>query len=40
MSKEIKDPFMGKIELTEVGGITKHMMGETRIDVVYTDSRG
>jgi len=40
MSKKIiKDPFMGEIELTKLGETSKHMMGESRIDTIYTDDK-
>ena len=40
MSKKIiKDPFMGEIELTKLGETSKHMMGESRIDTIYTDNK-
>ena len=35
-----KDPFMGEIELTQVGETSKHIMGESRIDTIYKDSHG
>lgn len=34
-----KNPFLGEIELTKVGETTKNLMGESRVDTVYTDSR-
>ena len=40
MSKKIiEDPFMGEIELTKLGETSKHMMGESRIDTIYTDNK-
>jgi hypothetical protein len=40
MSKKIiKDPFMGEIELTKLGETSKLMMGESRIDTIYTDDK-
>ena len=38
--KIITDPFIGKIELTKMGETSKHMMGESRVDTIYTDERG
>tara|TARA_R110000782_G_scaffold141971_6_gene234687 strand:- start:1242 stop:1463 length:222 start_codon:yes stop_codon:yes gene_type:complete len=38
--KTITDPFMGEIELTKVGETSKHIMGESRIDTIYTDEQG
>ena len=37
--KIIKDPFMGEIELTKLGETSKHMVGESRIDTIYTDDK-
>ena len=37
--KSIKGPFMGEIELTKLGETSKHMMGESRIDTIYTDDK-
>ena len=40
MSKKIiKDPFIGEIELTKQGETSKYMMGESRIDTIYTDDK-
>ena len=38
--KIITDPFIGEIELTKMGETSKHMMGESRFDIIYTDERG
>ena len=40
VKKTITDPFMGEIELTKVGETSKHIMGESRIDTIYTDEQG
>lgn len=34
------DPFLGEIELTEVAETTMYLMGETRVDTVYSDVMG
>ena len=38
--KIIKDPFVGEIELTEVGETSRHAVGEHIVDTVYEDSKG
>ena len=35
-----KDPFIGEIELTEIGETSMSGMGEIVIRTVYTDERG
>jgi hypothetical protein len=41
MSKKIiyKDKFLGEIELTEIGESSLFIMGESRLDAIYTDDR-
>lgn len=34
------DPFLGEIELTEVGKTNMNLIGETRVDTIYSDVRG
>jgi hypothetical protein len=34
-----KDPFVGEIELTQVAETSMHLMGESRIDTIYSDAR-
>ena len=34
------NPFLGEIELTEVAETSMHLMGETRVDTVYSDVIG
>jgi hypothetical protein len=38
--KIIKDPFVGEIELTEVGETSRHSVGEHIVDIIYEDSGG
>ena len=38
--KIITDPFLGKIELTKKGETSINLMGESRVDTIYTDERG
>ena len=38
--KIITDPFLGKIELTKKGETSMNLMGESRVDTIYTDERG
>lgn len=38
--KVIKDPFVGEIELTNVGETSRHAVGEHIVDTIYEDSRG
>ena len=38
--KIIKDPFVGEIELTEIGETSRHAIGEHIIDTIYEDSSG
>lgn len=38
--KIIKDPFLGEIELTKRGQTNMSLMGELRVDTIYTDVRG
>jgi hypothetical protein len=37
--KTIKDPFLGEIELTKVGETSMHLMGESKVETLYVDSR-
>jgi hypothetical protein len=41
MSKKIiyKNEFLGEIELTELGESSLFIMGESRVDAIYTDDR-
>jgi len=38
--KIIKDPFVGEVELTEVGETSRHAVGENIVDTIYEDDRG
>ena len=35
-----KDPFLGEIELTKLGETSMHLIGESRVDTIYTDEYG
>jgi hypothetical protein len=41
MEKKIyKDPFIGEVELTKIGETSIHMMGESKVETIYSDIRG
>jgi len=35
-----KDPFLGEIELKLLGKTSRHLMGESVIDIIYIDESG